>query len=389
MKTNLFKNMTTAIAALFIAMATLPQKATAQAKEAYVVVSEDQTTLTFYYDAQRADRKGTVWGIGDTQKDEKGKIYPAWAGTSFIQSNETITTAVFNASFKDYRPTSTRLWFGYCSTLKEIGDMENLNTEDVTDMGYMFAECDALKSLDLSGFNTKNVTNMKAMFISCYALQSLDLSGFNTENVTDMEAMFAGCEGLKSLDLSGFNTKNVTNMSGMFYNGTNLQSLDLSGFDTENVTDMSSMFYNCETLKSLNLSGFNTENVTDMYTMFAGCDVQSLDLSGFNTKNVTDMRYMFSGCDALTTIYNNDTWTCGKSEGMFSDCTQLVGAVAYDNSKTDVTMANPETGYFTRKTADGIASAATGAAPQPKGIYSLQASAWARRPTDCRTVSTS
>jgi len=36
---------------------------------------------------------------------------------------------------------------------------------------------------------------------------------------------------------------------------------------------------------------------------------------------------------------------------MFYGCTKLVGAVPYDSTKIDVTMANPTTGYFTRKTA--------------------------------------
>ena len=34
---------------------------------------------------------------------------------------------------------------------------------------------------------------------------------------------------------------------------------------------------------------------------------------------------------------------------MFKGCTQLKGAVKYDASKLDVRMANPTTGYFSRK----------------------------------------
>ncbi len=40
-----------------------------------------------------------------------------------------------------------------------------------------------LQSLDLSSFNTENVTNMSYMF-SFSKIQTLDLSSFNTENVT-------------------------------------------------------------------------------------------------------------------------------------------------------------------------------------------------------------
>ena len=55
--------MTAVIAALFIALLALPQTAQAQSKEAYVV--EDGSTLTFYYDANKATRTGTVYGIND------------------------------------------------------------------------------------------------------------------------------------------------------------------------------------------------------------------------------------------------------------------------------------------------------------------------------------
>ena len=60
---------------------------------------------------------------------------------------------------------------------------------------------------------------------------------------------------------------------------------------------------------------------------------------------------MFSGCSALTTIYSNTDWHCPGSYRMFAGCTQLKGAVAYDESKVDAKMANPEKGYFTAKPA--------------------------------------
>ena len=66
------------------------------------------------------------------------------------------------------------------------------------------------------------------------------------------------------------------------------------------------------------------------------------------------MSRMFSGCSALATISSNTAWQCPQSEEMFAGCTQLKGAVAYDENKTDVKMANPETGYFTRSNDGGV-----------------------------------
>ena len=110
------------------------------------------------------------------------------------------------------------------------------------------------------------------------------------------------------------------------------------------------MFSGCSGLTSLDLKNFNTQNVRVMWAMFYGCSgLTSLDVSHFNTQNVTDMREMFKGCSALTTIKSNTAWQSPRPKDMFADCTQLKGAVPYDENKTDATMANPETGYFTAK----------------------------------------
>ena len=91
---------------------------------------------------------------------------------------------------------------------------------------------------------------------------------FNTENVTNMNFMFWGCKQLKSIDLSYFKTDNIDNMSGMFQGCSELMSLNLSSFNTQNVTSISSMFYGCSSLKSINISHFNTEELTGMRNMF-------------------------------------------------------------------------------------------------------------------------
>ena len=125
----------------------------------------------------------------------------------------------------------------------------------------MFADCNNLKSLNLSGFDTSNVGSMYRMFDGCSSLTSLDLSGFNTSKVTDMYRMFAGCNNLKSLDLSGFDTSNVDSMYCMFANCGKLESLDLSSFSTPKLTSIDSAFRDCKSLKSLDVRNFDTSNV--------------------------------------------------------------------------------------------------------------------------------
>ena len=57
----------------------------------------------------------------------------------------------------------------------------------------MFHNCSSLKELNLNNFNTNNVTNMSFMFYGCSSLKELNLNNFNTDNVTNMSYMFIGC----------------------------------------------------------------------------------------------------------------------------------------------------------------------------------------------------
>ena len=117
-------------------------------------------------------------------------------------------------------------------------------------MSYMFANCVALTSLDVTNFNTENVANMERMFIGCSALLSLDVTNFNTAKVTDMSYMFANCVALTSLYLTNFNTAKVTNMERMFSFCKALTTIYASSkFVTPQVSNSIRMFYNCEKLK--------------------------------------------------------------------------------------------------------------------------------------------
>lgn len=279
--------------------------------QGYAVFDQTSKTLTFSYGAKPE-------GAYDLNE---GTNSPTWA-----KHAAKIKKVVFAASFAKARPTSCYNWFRYCEKLTQIEGIEHLNTEEVTDMSWMFMDCRGLTSLDVSHFNTQKVTNMEHMFNRCSGLTSLDVSSFNTENVTNMTCIFFGCSGLTSLDVSHFNTKKVTDMSCMFYECGKLTSLDVSHFNTGNVTDMSFMFFNCSALTLL-------------------------DLTNFNTAKVVDMGGMLILCSALTTIYVSDkfvTTNVTERGSMFYGCTSLKGAIAYDENNFDDTYANYETGYFSK-----------------------------------------
>ena len=284
------------------------------------------------------------------------------------------------SGFDTSKVVNMEYMFNGCNNLESL-NLSNFNTSNVTSMYWMFGNVEKVNKLDLSGFNTSKVTNMTGMFRYCNNLVYLDLSSFNTSKVTNMSGMFLGCQTLKNLDLSNFDTSKVVNMGHMFQECTNLKELNLSSFNTSNVTDMSCMFMNCKSLVNLDLSSFNTSKVTNMSLMFDGCtNLENLNLSSFNTSNVTTMYSMFSelsiskldlsnfdtskvtktgspygmfsGCKNLKTIYVSDLWNMSNvtnSENMFYNCSSLTGAVPFDSTKTDVSMANYTTGYLTYK----------------------------------------
>ena len=325
----------TMLCAFFVA----PLQAQGQSVEAYVQMSADKTTLTFFYDTKRASREGTTWVINEKKLVDERLQYPTWVGT-YENPNTTTTKAVFDASFKDFRPTSTAYWLVLFKALTNIEGLQNLNTSEVKRMAGMFDGCSTLTSLDLSNFKTEKVNDMNSMFEGCSALTSLDLSSFNTEKVTQMNKMFFGCSALTSLDLSNFNTSNVTEMNGMFYGCSALKSLDLSSFNTSNVTDMNGMFYGCSGLTNLDLKNFNTSEVTDMGWMFKGCSaLTSLDLSSFNTSNVTDMSLMFSDCSSLKALAlkNFNTENVTDMTGMFISCSGLTSLDLSNFTTSNVT----------------------------------------------------
>ncbi|WP_337535598.1 BspA family leucine-rich repeat surface protein [Segatella sp.] len=297
-------------------------------------------TLTFSYKVVKPEGAYDL-NVGTTE--------PGWR----THKNE-IKKVVFDTSFANAKPTSCYYWFYECKNLANIEGIENLNTEKVTNMELMFANCSTLTSLDVTKFNTANVTTLMSMFSDCSSLKSLDVTNFDTRNVTNMFYMFNNCSGLTSLDVTKFNTAKVRNMYSMFFNCSGLKSLDVTNFDTGNVISMAYMFYGCSALTSLDLTNFNTAKVMDMCFMFKKCSgLTSLDLTKFNTAEVTDMKQMFHECSALTTIYASDEFVTTNVEtgsNMFFNCIKLKGFIEYNKNtdKENYKYANYKTGYFTK-----------------------------------------
>ena len=329
---------------------------------AYAEFDNATGTLTFRY-------KG-VKPAGAYDLNE-GTFDPEW-----LAQKEKIKTVVFDASFASARPTSCYYWFGKCSNLTTIEGIEYLNTENVTNMCYMFGSS-ALTSLDLTKFNTEKVEDMKYMFYRCSALTTIFASDkFVTSKVRFGYDMFTGCNnliGAIKYDGSNTNNKDFANYKTGYFTpeggfpgyaefdegtgtltftsgpskpegayglnegrnlpdwnnlGTNVKKVVFdASFASARPTNCYGWFKDFTNLTTI--EGFeylNTENVTNMTGVFNGCSaLTSLDLTNFNTAKVTDMKLLFANCSALESLdlsmFNTENVTSMPS--MFNGATNL------------------------------------------------------------------
>ena len=326
-----------------------------QAQEAYAVMTAagDFSKLTFYYDDQKASRNGMDIGPFNSAGEREWHD-PVQSMVRYVE---------FDSSFANYTElTSTAYWFCNFKQLREIKGLENLNTSKVTDMSWMFYNCEIIPFIDLSHLNTSKVTDMSWMFHGCGSVVNMDLSHFDTSSVTDMNCMFAECQSLPSLDLRSFNTSNVEKMYKMFAFCYNLTNLDLTSFNTSAVRYMDYMFASCTSLHTLNLSSFDTSNVDNMDGMF-------------------------NRCSSLTTIFGTNWDTSkvvhrsqGTNESLFYDCYKLTGG---NGTRWYRTMEGDEVycridggpsapGYFTYLDPTGIQNPVVAGSQESAPVYDLQ-----------------
>lgn len=267
--------------------------------EAFAVYSADDNSISFY-------KRETLPNIGDEFNGKTvTKIYTdiettQYKDTNLPEWNSDLTALCSYYIVDKIKPISTVSFF---YGAKEIYNIKNLDTSNVTDMTAMFRET-ALTTLDLSSFNTSQVTSMINMFYDCISLTNLDVNKWNTSQVTDMRGMFGECNSLTTVNLSSFDTKQVTSMLNMFYNCNSLTNLDLSSFDTSNVISMYGMFENCSALRNISFGDkFDTSNVTSIGCMFYNCTaLTNLDISNWNISQVGYMDRIFIGCSSLQSV---------------------------------------------------------------------------------------
>ena len=108
-----------------------------QSMERYCVVRKEDTLIFCY---------GSNWSAWDIPEHIINRA--PWCVDG-------IKKVVFDSSFKDFQPHSTRAWFSVLKMLTSIEGLENLDTSKVTDMSCMFCDCSSLTTLDYNPQNEK------------------------------------------------------------------------------------------------------------------------------------------------------------------------------------------------------------------------------------------
>ncbi len=202
--------------------------------------------------------------------------------------------------------------------LTEI-DLSTFDTSQVTTMRYAFAGDGKTASkmllsniIGIENLDVSRVENMHSLF-QLGSYETLNLNQWNTENVTDMGYLFAGCSNLKTLEISNWDTSKVTTMIGLIHECKGLTSLDIKNWNLSQTLDISGMFANCSGLSDLDLSNWNISNDINMDNIFHGCTVLSrLDLSNMTFDGITKYNGMFTSVPSSCTIIVKDdkakTW---------------------------------------------------------------------------------
>lgn len=234
------------------------------------------------------------------------------------------------------KAVTARSFLANCYKLYDLDISDVTFSDKLTDCGYMFNNCQALTSLDVSVFHTQNVTNFTAMFSSCMSLKEIKgIELMRVDSATNMSQMFASMYNLEKLDLSYWMTGKLTNVSMFIANCYKLRDFKIPfTFDTSDCTTFNSFMASCQYLEEISLRGMNvSDKATDLGSMFNGCtQLKSIERGAWHVENVTNMTNMFNGCQSLQELDVSDWNDTSKVKNMSNMFRNLYRVTSLDIS---------------------------------------------------------
>ena len=217
------------------------------------------------------------------KKDAKGNnIF----GEKFVENNKNNIDLIINGK-------KTKLIKKY-KLLDGDNNVTIVIKNKITNLEYMFYDCKSLKNIDeLEILNTKDVNNFKCMFYGCSSLSNINaLQNWDVSNGNNFQSMFCGCSSLTNIKaIQNWDVSNGKNFLGMFGECLHLSNIEpLQNWDVSNANNFEGMFCGCSSLLSIEaLQNWDVSSGNNFEGMFYGCpsltDIKALQNWNISKKN--------------------------------------------------------------------------------------------------------
>ena len=229
--------------------------------------------------------------------------------------------------------TNLSFMFSNCTHLKNIDELQFLDTKGVTSFESMFQGCKLLMDINpLLNWDVSKSTNFKGMFEKCVALSDINvLLNWNVSNSTTFQDMFSLCISLKDITaLQTWDVSKGTSFAFMFYGCASLSNLKpLEKWNVSSGTSFSAIFCSCPLISDLSpLATWNVSNCKNFQGMFSNSKYLAdlKPLQNWNVSKGENFAGMFYCCDRLTDISPLKNWNVSKGtqfNNMFENCPKL------------------------------------------------------------------
>ena len=191
-----------------------------------------------------------AWNKANIKKIVRSDYIPMWVNKETISLDDTVpvfawyengTIYYYSEVEKIYLNANSSQMFQNFTNLISI-DMSGWDTSRVEKMQWLFENCNSLTELDLSWWDTSKVTTIQSLFNGCTNIKMIKwIENFNTEEVSNMYWVFFNCKSIIELDLSWWDTSKVTRMRQMFQDAQKLTTIYVSNkFTVNTLTDSGS-----------------------------------------------------------------------------------------------------------------------------------------------------
>ena len=178
-----------------------------------------------------------------------------------LETKEAIRTAINN---KGGTLTTTDTFASYSSAIDSLpsgGNTLKTLLDATKSCYYLFSEYNGASVNDLISYNdTENVTNMSYMFSNCLSLTTIPQ--LNTSNVTNMTSMFEYCYKLETIDITHMKITSTSNNGGFARNCYSLTKLIIRNMTTIPAL-ASDAFSNCYHFTGTTNATYNPQGLKD------------------------------------------------------------------------------------------------------------------------------